>query len=273
MKYTYLSILAMILLVACDKKKDNTTPTTTAQLPDSSYIINGIQNINIGLFEVKKIPLAIQYTNKGAQELINLSAEGAPNGVHISFDPNGAVPSFASVMTVDSKAPFDGTYPITIMGTSASGKKKEYQVSLTVSGKLDKCGETVVLKAKELTTKLKGSNEIIYAYTKLRHSSPTEYRIEDLVLRHNNSPKEVVIADDSHIKNFAEVKIVFDCEKRTLTIPEVKLSVDDFGASHLNTEYTVSGSGTFVTGELDITYTSKSKHGTFTYHATAPINW
>lgn len=271
MRNAYLLLLSItIFLSACTKEPSNPTSNVSVVV-DSSYIINGIQNMNITLREKKEFPLIVQFTNKGGQELINLKATGMPKGVSIYFTPNGGIPSFNTVMTVDSKLPANGNYPIKIEGTSTSGKTRSYEVTLNVSGALTDCASLIVNNAEKIETTIQGDTKVLFADTEMGYYINNTFVVNNLVLRHLPTT-EVVVFDITNSVNFEFPQLIFDCDKRTVTMPETVLQIREFGQSANVVNYTVSGSGTFNADVLEIIYTSKSSKGNNTYRATAKLN-
>jgi len=122
---SFLFVFSFLLLAACNKKDD---------APAFSYIINNIQNVPLSIAGVNTLPLEIKYVS-GNQEPVSLSATGLPAGVTASFSAASGTPTFSTVLTFTaSTTAAEGTYPIKIIGTSASTGTKSYDLELVISG-------------------------------------------------------------------------------------------------------------------------------------------
>lgn len=116
--------LASLLVVSCSKKdeKNNTTPFVT-----ENFTINGITDAD--LYATMNLNIALK--DGGKQETVNLELSGLPSGASGVFSNTSGIPTFESKLgfkTFNTKA---GTYPVKLIGKSAS-TTKEYSFKLSV---------------------------------------------------------------------------------------------------------------------------------------------
>ena len=103
-------------------------------IPESNFIftISGITDQEIGSNSSKNYKIEVNWID-GNPENVLLEAVNLPSFVNISFSNNNIHPDYNLNMTISTtKEAVEGTYPITIRGTSEGGKKKEYSFNLTI---------------------------------------------------------------------------------------------------------------------------------------------
>ncbi len=117
-------LLAPLLFSAC-KKDDPVNPVA------SQFVIEGIDQVNLSTSAGSKLDLSIS-SSSGAAEAVSLSVTGLPTGVNAVFSPVSGTPPFdASVTFSRTSTAIPGTYPIKVVGTSASFTKS-YDLNLVV---------------------------------------------------------------------------------------------------------------------------------------------
>jgi len=119
-----LSLFASLFLTGCTKGSDT---------PSNQFTINGLHDINFNSSATSNILPINVLQGDGNQERVTISVDGLPNGIWAEIDPNAGVPTFGSMITFHQSGtgPTGGTYPIKIVGSSASSTKK-YDILIVV---------------------------------------------------------------------------------------------------------------------------------------------
>src|ERR1044072_9453047 len=121
-KTFYALLLVPMIFTAC-KKSDKT----------NDFVINGIHDVDLGATTTGGNILALAIVQgSGAQEPVTITVTNLPGGITADITPASGTPSFSSSITFkQSGNATAGTYPIHIVGTSAS-YSKSYDLNLTV---------------------------------------------------------------------------------------------------------------------------------------------
>jgi hypothetical protein len=118
---TLFAFLTLSLFFAACKKADNTPPV--------QFVINGVHDLNLD--NAYFLDLSVSQTS-GAQERVTITVTGLPPGITAEVDPVAGTPNFNAMISFSkSNNAVGGTYPIKIVGTSASFTKS-YDLNLTV---------------------------------------------------------------------------------------------------------------------------------------------
>jgi hypothetical protein len=114
--------VGFFLLGSC--KKEDSAPANT-------FVINGVHDIDFGVPASRYLDLEIVQSS-GMQEQVVLSVTGLPAGITVNVVPASGTPKFfASIDFRMTGNPSAGTYPIKIVGASASFSKA-YEINLTI---------------------------------------------------------------------------------------------------------------------------------------------
>lgn len=104
----------------------------TLDITKYNFIINGLANLTLSGFTSKSYSIEVKQTGS-IQENVNLTAEGLPPGVIVSFSPNSGITTFSSTVSFENISNTkSGIYPITIVAKNSSGVKKSYTINLTL---------------------------------------------------------------------------------------------------------------------------------------------
>ena len=136
MRKTFILIGVLALGIASCKKDDNNNIPVVDPNPvvnnDSSYTVNGLQDFSVKEIGDQEYELVV--VNAGtAQEKISFHIEGLPDAAWYSFSNTG-IPSFNTTLKIESQLAKPGTYPVRVIGTSVSGKKRTYELNLNIEG-------------------------------------------------------------------------------------------------------------------------------------------
>lgn len=127
MKQLFFALSAVLLLASCSKSDDGGSKL--------NFAINGVHDVNLdpNTMGSDKLPISVNTVDAGGlQEPVNLSITGLPAGVTADFAPANGTPNFGTLLTFKNDfSGTGGTYPVKIVGSSASGTK-EYPMNLTI---------------------------------------------------------------------------------------------------------------------------------------------
>lgn len=124
MRHYIAYVLLLFVLAACGKDNDST--------PGNQFIINGVHDVSMDSTGGNIMPVGVALTS-GVQEQVTLSVTGLPLGITADIKPANGTPAFGSVITFNRAGTVTGgTYPLKLVGTSAS-YTKSYDFSLVVS--------------------------------------------------------------------------------------------------------------------------------------------
>jgi len=122
MKKLFFALLLTPVLFASCKKSDG---------PSNEFIINGIHDVNLGTAGGNILAVAVAQTS-GTQEPVTITVTGLPAGLSADVQPASGTPAFGAAITFSRTAnTAGGTYPIHIVGTSAS-YTKSYDLNIVV---------------------------------------------------------------------------------------------------------------------------------------------
>jgi hypothetical protein len=229
-----IATVSLLALAACKKNEyDNqTNPNAIA------YTINGVSDVKISSNGGKgTLPLSVTLTS-GTQETVALSLSGMPEKVTASFSAASGTPTYASVLTITSDNAKEGTYPITLTGTSASNVKKTVNFNLVID------------KPTDCATPMAGN----YTGTIQCGSSPSATSFSATV---DGSKLNVLYINN--LSGAKQVPATLDCAKGTITLTET-ISTEPAGAYTRTTK--VTGSGTFIEAahSMNLTVTVESSY-------------
>lgn len=255
MKYLWIPFVAMLAFSACKTKPDtnnvipnNDTPGNNPEQTDSSYIVSGLTDINIGLYRDSAILIiGVQHVT-GQQQKVSFSVSGMPDGITATLTPESGIPPFTTTIRFQSSYAKAGTYPIKIKGMSASGKENSYGIDMKVTGTPIPCGAIVRMSTYNMQTTLPGSNTIISNKAFFAGDEKLQY----LYLESISGQPVLTFDYMGNAQN--EIGFTADCDAGTITIPSKAITVSS--SMGLRT-YVVSGSGTidFNNKKLTINYT------------------
>ena len=243
MKKPLLLLSAAALLLSSCEKKENTI-VNTGSIEDSTYIINGLSNRNIGRVDGAVMPLELVY-NTGKQENIELSATELPEGMEVIFEPKSGIPGFNSTMRIESSLTKAGTYPIKINGVSTSGNVKTYTIDITVRDNFN-CDSLLMRNIGTFHTRNEPREDTVYTGTYLstqvaingNFSKSLSFFFQNLYLETKGN---TIITTGSNNGQSNIVRVAFDCSTHTFTIPETE--VYGYNYPFGGNQYTVSGTG------------------------------
>ena len=87
------------------------------------FKLTGIANTSVILSQSREVNLKVFFLG-GNKEEVNITAEGIPSGISISFNPVNGEPDFSLTETIHADVLADtGVFPITITGTSVDNHK------------------------------------------------------------------------------------------------------------------------------------------------------
>jgi hypothetical protein len=254
MKLLWIPIVVILAFSACKTKPDtnnvtpnNDTPGNNPEQTDSSYIVSGLTDINIGLYRDSAIMIIGVQHISGQQQKVSFSVSGMPDGITATLTPESGIPPFATTARFLSSYAKAGTYPIKFTGVSESGKENSYTIDMKVSGSALPCATIISQNTFNMRTTLPGSSTVIS--TKAFFYGDT--RLQYMYLETLNG--QAVQSYDYMGNAQNEIEFTADCDAATITIPAKAITVSS--SLGLRT-YTVSGSGTidFNNKKLTINY-------------------
>ncbi len=137
MKQSAFLLMISITLLCCKKKETNNYITVGG--PKPAFTINGISDVvfvnNTGY--PAAMALTVTYMDS-AQENVTLALSGLPDGIVMDNDwVSSGIPTFSTTLTLfDTNAvgATPGSYPVSLVATTSSGKKKTYPFNVRVQG-------------------------------------------------------------------------------------------------------------------------------------------
>ncbi len=254
MKLLWIPFVAILVFSACKTKPgtnnvipNNDTPGNNPEQTDSSYIVSGLTDINIGLYRDSAILIiGVQHVS-GQQQKVSFSVSGMPDGITATLTPESGIPPFTTTIRFQSSYAKAGTYPIKFKGMSESGKENSYTIDMKVSGTAIPCATIISQNTFNLRTTLPGSTAIISDRAFFYGDTRLQYMYLETL---NGQP---VLSFDYMGNAQNEIEFTADCDAGTITIPSKSIKVSS--SMGLRT-YTVSGSGTidFNNNKLSINY-------------------
>ncbi len=241
MKNTIILFFAacFVAIAGCTKSnepKKTNTPTPVVDSNAMKYTVNGLIDIYLEKTDDTFYVLSIAHIG-GKQEKLTLSVTDLPANVTASFETKSGIPSFGSILNIASADAAPGTYPIKILGTSASDSVKEFNINLIIKTPPPPPPPPPALGC---------VIDIIGTYT-----SDYDFRgkgIDCIVDSISGVKNKVKI---SNLKGFPDpVYADLDCDKKTLTITQAKS-----GSLTLTDGY-----GVFTDKTMEIEYTVDSNH-------------
>ncbi len=127
-------LLIAMVVVSCTKTKTTTNNYTLPPM-QPAFAINGITDITFtnNFTTLGDMNLTVQYLDS-AQENVTLSLSGLPDKVLTDTGwVHSGVPTYNTVLQLyDTGGAVPGTYPVTIIATTPSGKQKAYTFNLKI---------------------------------------------------------------------------------------------------------------------------------------------
>lgn len=254
MKFLWIPFVAILAISACKTKPDtnnvipnNDTPGNNPEQTDSSYIVSGLTDINIGLFMDSAILImGVQHVS-GQQQKVSFSVSGMPDGITATLTPESGIPPFTTTIRFQSSYAKAGTYPVKVKGVSASGVENSYTIDMKVSGTPIPCATIVSQVTFNLRTTLPGSSAVLSTKAFFYGDTRLQYMYLETL---NGQP----VQSFDYMGNWQnEIEFTADCDAGTITIPAKAITVSS--PMGLRT-YTVSGAGTidFNNKKLTINY-------------------
>lgn len=230
----YLAIAAVTLLAigSCKKNEYDNNPNTNPNTnPNAiSYTVNGVSDVKVPSNGGKgTLSLSIALVS-GTQETVTLSLSGVPDKVNAEFSSASGTPAFTSTLTLTSNNAAQGTYPITLTGTSASNVKKTVNFNLIVEKPTD-CAAAMV-----------GN------FTGTMSCGGAPSNTSFITTKHPSDLNTLLIEGLTG----TPIPAVLDCGQGTLTLKETTYS-QPYGPGTMDTK--VTGSGTFVESAHTMTIT------------------
>jgi hypothetical protein len=128
-----LAIAAFMLVALAACKKTNTKSTDTAPM---AYTINLAREINIPSNGGGYLSFSVLRA-WGIREAVSFSLRGVPDKVTADFSATSGTPDFSSILNFKSANATQGTYPLTLMSTTAAGTKKTFDFKLVIGEPAD----------------------------------------------------------------------------------------------------------------------------------------
>lgn len=268
MKHLWIPFIALLALSACKIKPGTnnvtpintpgTNPIDTSAQTDSTYIVSGLTDVSIGLYQDSAtLIMGVQHVS-GQQRKVSFSISGTPNGITATLTPESGIPPYVTTIRFRSNYAKAGTYPIKIKGISASGKEKSYEIDLKVSGTPIPCATIVRQNTINLRTTLPGGSTVLSD----RAFFYDDTRLQYLYLETLNGQQ--VLSFDYMGNSQNEIEFTADCDAGTISIPTKSITVSS--PIGLRT-YVVSGTGSidFDNKKVTINY-SVMTSGTTTHN-------
>jgi hypothetical protein len=245
-----IAAFALIALSACKKNEyGNNNPNTPTNPNALVYSINGVSDVKIPTNGGKEeLVLAIAMTS-GTQEAVTLSLSGVPAKVKAEFSTTSGTPTFTSTLSITSDDAAQGTYPLTLTGTTASGAKKTVNFNLVID------------KPEDCATPMAGSYHGTRTCNGSSTPDPTAFMAQV------DASKMNTLLLTAGVLGPNPVPAVLDCGKGTVTLTETNSVV---GSGPNSQTIKVTGSGTFnaelhkmdITVVLVITYSGQQPNTT-----------
>jgi hypothetical protein len=126
-------LISLLLVTAWGCKRTSPTPEPYYE-PDYGelkYIIQGLKDVSLERSGEVKLSVYINRT-EGRIEDVMLSVLNLPQGMSASFSPSISKPSFNTTLTIKTTRAKEGTYAITIRGSSQTSGFTEKKINVTV---------------------------------------------------------------------------------------------------------------------------------------------
>ena len=250
--------LVSVLFGACAQKTNIIPEHSVGE--DSTYIINGVTDIAMSQLDSVAVEMKIQY-QRGKQERISLNVDGLPKRVVADFLPSAGTPGFETVLRLKSNVAEPGNYPIIVKGTSESGSEKSYKFYLSIKNDFV-CDTFLATKLNKFITYDLLTGDSVSNYSRLTWGTfmPKRYWIWLLYLGNYNSYPVLTSNLPSAYDYTNVIMYEFDCNKKTINIPEKMITVPVYSNTATTDEqFTVSGNGIIDFDESNVTieYTVK----------------
>lgn len=256
MRYLWILLVALLSIGACTTKPEtnNVTPIIDTSNPnpaqqDTSYIVSGLTDITIGLYnDNAQLIVGVQHIS-GQQQKVTFSVTDLPKGIFAMLSTESGIPPFTTTISFHSSYAKAGTYPIKVKAVSESGKENTYTIDLKVTGSTVDCGTIISQATINLRTTEQGSTNVISTKAFFYGSDRLQYMYLETL---NGQP---VLSFDYMGNAQNEIEFTADCDAGTVTIPAKVITVS---SSMGLRSYTVSGSGTidFDNKKLTINYST-----------------
>lgn len=227
MKNLYLPLgLLIILTIACSK--ENYSPSPVQQEITQEFDIVGIEDTSMSAngfltlyFGISQIP--------NTKDSITIAISGVPDSISYTLSKTYDTSSFATILKLDAHDVPEGTYEIQITATKSS-KTVTKSFRLTITKAID-CAEQFIgvpLGSRCMAT--------VGNLNFMSSAPPKIYK--------GDSPNSLLL--DLPVLHPIKLPATLDCKRGIITIPSFTYAGIDFVIN-------VSGSGTFLRGELTFT--------------------
>jgi hypothetical protein len=171
-------LLCLVALGACSKKSNSV-----------DYTVSGLTDITVEQYQDTNVVVGVAVgliTGSSTQDNITLTPANLPSGVTVSPASIGGLVPFANYFTFHVNADSTGTYPIEIVGTTASGNKRTFNFNLVVGTNPDCSHEltnsqtwkSVLTTASSSGTTVDSGNAIVNSFSSNTvdiNTSPSNY--------------------------------------------------------------------------------------------------
>lgn len=123
--------LAVIILGGCSKPSPTPEPYYEPDYGDLKYIIQGVKDVSMERIGQAQLTLFIN-RQEGKIEDVMMTVVGLPQGVTATFSPSISMPSFNTTLTIKALRAKEGTYKITVRGSSKTSGFTEKQMNITI---------------------------------------------------------------------------------------------------------------------------------------------
>lgn len=130
LKYLLIPLFAMASL-SCRKSEPDLEPYYEPTYGNLKYLIQGVKDVSMERIGSANVNIYIN-RQEGKIENVMLTAINLPQGLSVTFTPNISLPSFNSTMTVKSTRVKEGTYEITVRGSSQTSGFTDVKMKVTI---------------------------------------------------------------------------------------------------------------------------------------------
>ncbi len=130
LKYLLIPLFA-IASFSCKKNSQDLEPYYEPTYGDLKYLIQGIKDVSMERIGQATVNIYIN-RQEGKIENVMLTAVNLPQGLSVTFAPNISLPSFNTTMTIKSTRVKEGTYEITVRGSSQTSGFTDVKMRVTI---------------------------------------------------------------------------------------------------------------------------------------------
>ncbi len=229
----YLIALALFAFASCDKKKNDTPINTVDYIQDLSYKIDGIKDVTVNELGETSITLDVIYIDSAvSQNRLVLSVEGLPAETEYSFSTNDTLPGFRTTLKIRSLYANRGEFPITIVGVSSNGKKREFSTKVSIVPGMGNGGTCEQLVNDPDYFKSSKTYEIINGQEVEVNTGGLSYTLFGTcaILLGENPNTKVQYSNQYSLSG--EVIKTFNCDDRTFTVKDATIHRIDMGVNY-----------------------------------------